>query len=361
MKLFFLFFFLLLSVAVAYVGWHIWHVLPLSKGLRWGVLAVLLACFLSMFLNFGGLTGRMPLWLGSTIYDVGFSSLIILLYLFITFLVLDLGRLVRLVPKALLYDNAITSVSILVLMVGVFVYGNLHYRHKVRETVNLTTDKPLTAKKIVMVSDLHLGYHNRRAELERWVDIINEEKADLVLVAGDIIDMSMRPLEEERMAEVFHRLNAPIYACLGNHEYFSGEPAAQRFYDEAGIHLLRDTAQVVGDLCIVGRDDRTNRHRRSLADIMQGADRSKFTILLDHQPYHLEEAEQQGIDFQFSGHTHRGQVWPISWITDAVYECSFGPWQRGDTHYYISSGIGLWGGKYRIGTQSEYVVVTIGK
>ena len=212
-----------------------------------------------------------------------------------------------------------------------------------------------------MVGDLHRGYHVRRAPLERWVEMINAEQPDLVLVAGDIIDMSMRPLLEERMAEVFHQVKAPIYACLGNHEYFSGEPAAQRFYEEAGIHLLRDTAVVVDDLCIIGRDDRTNRHRKALTDIMRHADKSKYTILLDHQPYHLEEAEQESVDFQFSGHTHRGQIWPISWITDAVYECSFGPWQRGNTHYYVSSGLGLWGGKYRIGTQSEYVVVTIGE
>ena len=65
------------------------------------------------------------------------------------------------------------------------------------------------------------------------------------------------------------------------------------------------------------------------------------------------------IDFQLSGHTHRGQVWPISWITDAIYECSWGIHQRGNTHYYISSGLGIWGGKFRIGTQSEYVVTTL--
>jgi hypothetical protein len=52
-------------------------------------------------------------------------------------------------------------------------------------------------------------------------------------------------------------------------------------------------------------------------------------------------------------------VWPISWITDAIYECSWGSHQRGNTRYYVSSGIGIWGGKYRIGTQSEYVVATI--
>ena len=45
---------------------------------------------------------------------------------------------------------------------------------------------------------------------------------------------------------------------------------------------------------------------------------------MDHQPYHLEEAEQAGVDFQLSGHTHYGQVWPVSWIEDRIYEDAFG-------------------------------------
>ena len=138
-------------------------------------------------------------------------------------------------------------------------------------------------------------------------------------------------------------------------------PTPFHLYDEAGIHLLRDPAQVVGDLCIVGRDDRTNPHRKSLHQIMEEASSQRllFTILLDHQPYHLEEAEREGIDLQLSGHTHYGQVWPISWIEDAMYECAYGSHRRGNTHYYVSSGIGIWGGKYRIGTRSEYVVFAL--
>ena len=92
---------------------------------------------------------------------------------------------------------------------------------------------------------------------------------------------------------------------------------------------------------------------------MKDVDKSKYTILLDHQPYHLEQAEQNGVDFQFSGHTHHGQVWPISWITEAIYEDAYGPYQKGKTQYYVSSGIGIWGGKFRIDTCSEYLVVTL--
>ena len=86
---------------------------------------------------------------------------------------------------------------------------------------------------------------------------------------------------------------------------------------------------------------------------------SMYTILLDHQPYALNEAQNAGIDFQVSGHTHYGQVWPVSWITDAIYEDSHGFLQKGRTSYYVTSGIGIWGGKFRIGTDSEYIVCTL--
>jgi len=354
-------------LALGYIGWHVWCLLPLAAVWKSLVIAVMVGCFLLTFANFSRATDGMPMSLAVTCYQVANSSLIILLYLFMLFLVLDLGRLVRLIPRTLLYNNWMTAISIVVLMTALFTYGYFHYKHKYREEIHLTTEKPLAKPlKVVMLSDLHLGYHNRREELHRWVDMINGEHADAILIAGDIIDMSIRPLKEERMYEEFRRLNAPVYACLGNHEYYSGEPDAQRFYEQAGIRLLRDSCAVFHDLCIIGRDDRTNQHRKSLGKIMAESNSQLstlnsqlYTILLDHQPYHLEQAERQRIDFQFSGHTHHGQVWPISWITENIYECAFGKHQRGNTHYYVSSGIGIWGGKFRIGTRSEYIVATI--
>ena len=347
-------------LAIGYIGWHLWCLLPLSAIWKTVVIIVMAGCFLLTFANFSRSTDGMPMPVAITCYEVANSSLIILLYLFMLFLVLDLGKLVRLLPRTILYNNWGTTIGIVVLMTVIFTYGYFHYKHKYREDIRLTTEKSMAKPiKLVMMSDLHLGYHNRREELRRWVDMMNEEHADAILIAGDIIDMSIRPLKEEKMYEEFKRLNAPVYACLGNHEYYSGEPDAQKFYEQAGIHLLRDSCAVVGNLCVIGRDDRTNQHRKTLADIMKQADRSKFTILLDHQPYHLEQAERQKIDFQFSGHTHHGQVWPISWITENIYECAFGAHQRGGTRYYVSSGIGIWGGKFRIGTRSEYIVATI--
>lgn len=346
---------------LAYVIWHLWCLLPLAAGWKWAISVVCVLSFLLLFVNLSRSLDRMPLWLASACYEVGGSSVFVLLYAVMIFLVLDLGRLVHLVPRHWLYQNGYTAIALLVLMVVIFVGGNIHYNKKARQPISVTTKKPLPHNlKIVLMSDLHLGYHNRRAEFAKWVDMVNAENPDLVLIGGDIIDGSIRPLREEGVAQEFKRIKAPIYACLGNHEYYASEPLSQQFYREAGITLLRDTALTVDGICIVGRDDRTNPDRKSLAQIMKQADRDHFTILLDHQPYHLEEAEQAGVDFQFSGHTHRGQVWPISWITDAIYEKSFGSHQRGATQYYVSSGIGIWGGKFRIGTRSEYVVLELG-
>lgn len=352
-------FMILPILAIVYIGWHVWVILPLSGVWKSLIIALGVLCFVLLFLNFGRRFDGMPLPIARAAYEISTSSIFVMLYLVILFLVLDLGRLVRLVPKSLLYDNWQMALGIFVLIFGIFLYGNLHYKNKVRVPLELTSSKPLPREyKVVMASDLHLGYHNPRKELARWVDLMNAEHPDFILIAGDIIDGSMRPLREERMAEEFRRLEAPVYACLGNHEYFSGNPEAIQFYKDAGINLLIDSTAVIdSSIVIIGRDDRMNMRRKPVKDLV--SDKGKYTIVLDHQPYNLDRTEAAGADFQLSGHTHRGQVWPISWITDRIYECSWGSYQRGNTQFYVTSGIGLWGGKFRIGTQSEYVVATL--
>ena len=348
-------------LGILYLAWHVWVLLPVAN--IWKCLAIGLGvgCFLLMFLNLGRRFDGLPLPVATACYEVGTSSLMVMLYVALLFLLLDLGRLLHLVPRSWLYANGLSAAAIVAVLVGIFLYGNTHYNNKVRVPLRISSSKPLPRDyKVVMMSDLHIGYHNPRRELARWVDIVNAEQPDFILIAGDIIDGSMRPILEEDMAAEFRRFSAPVYACLGNHEYYAGSPEARQFYRDAGIRLLIDDCAVV-DSCIavIGRDDRSNMRRKPIADLMRDTPGSLFTIVLDHQPYHLDRVEQAGVDFQLSGHTHRGQVWPISWITDALYECSWGSHRRGQTQYYVSSGMGIWGGKFRIGTQSEYVVATI--
>ena len=247
--------------------------------------------------------------------------------------------------------------SVTGIVAAVMIAGGVHYKHKYRELLTISTEKPLEQPhiKVVLASDLHIGLSNRKAELARWIDMINAEHPDLVLFGGDIVDIQTQPLRDGNYAEEFHRLEAPAYAVLGNHEYIASAKESEEFFAEAGITLLKDSVAHFKGLDIIGRDDRSNPSRLALgqyADSLSG-----FTLLLDHQPSHLEEAEDAGIDFQFSG--HRGQAWPLSWVTDVIYEKSWGPYQRGNTQYYISSGLGIWGPKIRIGTRSEYLVLDI--
>jgi len=356
-------FWVLPLVAIVYLAWHIWMILPFSGWWKTAIIVLGVCSFLLLFLSVARKFDTLPLSLAQWSYEIGTSSIMVMLYLVMLFLVLDLGRLMHLVPRSLVYHNWQSALAIFVMIFGIFLYGNFHYKNKVRVPLELKSSKPLPREyRAVMLSDLHLGYHNPRQEFARWVDMINAEKPDFILIAGDIIDGSMRPLLEEKVAEEFHRLKAPVYACLGNHEYYAGEPQAQQFYKDAGIHLLIDEAATIdSSIVIVGRDDRTNMRRKPVKDLVNGLVnvQSPYIIVLDHQPYNLDRSEAAGVDFQLSGHTHRGQVWPISWITDHIYECSWGSHQRGSTQYYVSSGIGIWGGKFRIGTQSEYVVATI--
>ena len=287
-----LLFLLLPLLTLAYVGWHVWLLLPLKGIVGSLILLLMVGAFAMLFASIFRATDRLPMPVATAVYEVGTSSIIVLLYLGLLFFVLDIARLAHLLPAAWLRDNWWTAGCIVLFLLSLFAYANRHYRHKYREEVTLRSTKVEKPVKLVLMSDLHLGYHNRRKEFARWVDLINKEHPDMVLVAGDIIDGSMRPLREERMHEEFLRIDAPIFACLGNHEYYSGEPEAQRFYSDADICLLQDTTTQLGDLCILGRDDRTNRRRLPLKDLVASADRL-FLRLANDQTFYMSNISPQ--------------------------------------------------------------------
>ncbi len=299
---------------------------------------------------------KMPVFLSHTMYEVGTGWLIFTLYMVLFLLAFDLLKLCR-VP---FNYGFILSLIFTVVLLG---YGYYNYRHPKTNVINIALDKPLAdnAKpvKIVAVSDLHLGNGTGKTALKRYVKMINEQNPDLILIAGDLIDNSVVPLYTENMMEELSELRAPlgIYMVPGNHEYISGIKACARFIQDTPIQLLRDSVVALPNgIQLIGRDDRSNTTRRSLQELMAGIDKSNPIILLDHQPYKLTESEAAGVDLQFSGHTHRGQVWPMNWVTDHIYEQSHGYRQWGNSHIYVSSGLSLWGPPFRIGTESDMAV-----
>ncbi len=365
MKAGFILMLLLILATNVYIVWRMYQILP-TPWLKIAVptlyaltLLTYIGCFIGMI---GGRTW--PVRVSSVLTPI----LIIYLYSLICFLVIDFGRLVHLIPEDFIHNSAKASAAVFGAVAILLITGAANYRIKHRESLEITTEKQLEKPlKIVMASDLHLGYTNSRKTLAKWVDMFNAEHPDLIIFGGDLIDNSVKPLFEDNFAEEFHRLQAPACAVFGNHEFISGAGPSEKFYEDAGITLLRDTVINIHGITLIGREDRSgaghpadsSHARRPLADLTEGVSPDSFTILIDHQPYHLEEAQDANVDFQFSGHTHGGQVWPLTALINLMYEKAWGHHQRGSTRYYISSGLGIWGPKIRLGSRSEYLVLTV--
>ena len=218
--------------------------------------------------------------------------------------------------------------------------------------------------RVAMASDLHLGSEVGVDRLNRMVDMIDQLNPDLVLLVGDIIERDFDTLPPAAVAEAWKRLSPRLgtYAVMGNHDYYSG--MADELVDRlrmAGVIVMRDEVARVDDLvCLVGRDERDHayRHggsRRPLSELMSEVDPGLPVILMDHQPYNMQEAEVLGVDLILSGHTHRGQMFPFNLVTSRVFEVDWGYLRRGGLQVVVSCGYGTWGPPIRIGNHPEVV------
>ena len=166
MKYIWLIIFLVLPiVGIVYTAWRLWNLLPFAIAMKWVAVGILVLWFCTIFIAFSGTIEKMSLFEATVVYEVGYSFIFILMYLVMLFLVLDFGRLVHIVPKTWLFDNGYTSIAIFAVKLLLFGYGNIHYDNKKREQIDIRTDKAISSDKkstkIVLLSDLHLGYHNR--------------------------------------------------------------------------------------------------------------------------------------------------------------------------------------------------------
>lgn len=330
--------------------------LPMVVKVLVGVCMGVATCslFLSMALRGSGL----PAAFSRGLFQIGSVWLVFLLYMVIALLVVDVASWCRLaIPYGFWVALALCSV--------VLVGGHYRYKHPKINVVPITFDKPSSEAKpltIVAVSDVHLGEGTGRKALARYVDLINAQRPDVIVIAGDLIDNSVHPLYRDRMADELARLHAPhgIYMVPGNHEYISGIAAVEQFIKGTPITLLRDSMVTLpSGLQLIGRDDKSNPHRSNLETLLAQADTEHPIIVLDHQPYGVAEADALGVDLLFCGHTHRGQVWPLTWLTDRLFEQSHGYRRWPHAHVYVSQGLSLWGPPFRIGSDSELIVFKI--
>lgn len=303
-------------------------------------------------------------WLAAMVYFLFFTVLI------------DLAQLVNLIFKIFpgnfyseknnfLFFIAVNSAVFLIVAAGF-----INAKSPALKTIKLAINKPagkLKTLKIAAASDLHLGTIINRGRLKDIVEKINLLNPDIILLPGDIVDEDIGPVIKQNAGELLRELSSKygVYAVTGNHEYIGGVEPAVKYLQDHGIKLLRDEVLLIeNSFYIAGREDRSSRgfagiKRKSLHEILSGLNSSLPVILMDHQPAKLNEAEENGVDLQLSGHTHHGQLWPFNYITKKVYEVSRGYKQKGNTHYYISSGAGTWGPPVRTGSRPEILLIEI--
>ncbi len=221
--------------------------------------------------------------------------------------------------------------------------------------------------RIAAVSDIHLGSIIRQRSIKKLSGMLNELKPDLVLLLGDIVDGELGPVLRGDLLQYFTcpKCTDGLYAITGNHEFIGGGDRTIPYIESKGIRILKDEVVTLeGGIQLIGRIDRDSRRfygkeRMPLDSLIAKVDLSKPVILLDHQPFHLAESAGKGVDIELSGHTHNGQLWPLNYLTAKIYELSYGYLKKGNTHFIVSSGYGLWGPRVRLGSRSEVLLINI--
>lgn len=267
------------------------------------------------------------------------------------------GLLVWLTPL----DVATAGWIVVAVLVVLAVIGTIGAFLPTRRQLVLKVDKPGRPLRIVVASDFHLGMLSGTRHLRKFVIAANAIRPDLVLLAGDLIDDDPGWYIRKNMGAILGQLQTRhgVYGILGNHEYYGGQlETIVKELEKAGIRMLRDeTVHVDGWLKLTGREDVTNRERKTLEDLGREADVDAATepwIVMNHTPDDLATPAELGVDLHLSGHTHKGQLWPNEWITRRIFELDHGYKQKQDMHAVVSSGYGFWGPPFRIGSRSEW-------
>ncbi|MDD3654481.1 MAG: metallophosphoesterase [Desulfotomaculaceae bacterium] len=359
-----------------YIGLRGWQAFGRFIPTRYGAvywIAFALLAFSYLIGRFGN--KLMPESLSTRLSVIGSYWLAAMDFLVLALVVVDLVRLadrwLHFLPHEVKHFPYIIGLVVVLLVIGIVGYGAWNSRNPQLTHYDLTINKPagqLQDLHAVMVSDIHLGNIVSNGRLLALIDKINNLNPDIVLLPGDIIDESIGPFVEQGMQDSLRKIKAKYgtYAVFGNHDYIGGHAEeAHVLLQEAGVIVLRDGVQkVAGSFYIAGRDDRLKSRfegveRRKLSEILAGIDKSLPLILLDHQPDQLAEAQEQGVDLQLSGHTHRGQLFPFNLITRNIFEIDWGYLRRGEFQVVVSCGFGTWGPPIRIGNHPEIVELNI--
>lgn len=211
-----------------------------------------------------------------------------------------------------------------------------------------------------LVSDMHLGHVRGRGFTQRIVHMLLRLRPDVVFITGDLFDGTSANLES--VTKPWLHLAPPLGAFFvaGNHEEFSGHSKYLDAVRKSGIRVLDNEKVSLDGLDLVGVHHGALVHSETFRSILRKAslDPNRPSILLAHAPDQLRIAEEEGISLQLSGHTHRGQFFPWTWITSRIYgRFVYGLKRLGRLLVYTTSGAGTWGPPMRLGAAPELVLI----
>ena len=234
--------------------------------------------------------------------------------------------------------------------------------------------------RIAHVSDIHIATLTTRAWLQSLVESINAEDPDIVCITGDLADglptyRSPNGFKRYEVAASLANLSAPlgVWACTGNHEYYSDYTGWMHVYADLGINFLHDTATCFkykgANLVIAGRDDQQadrilGRKNLSPSRVFYGqpeAGTQTARIMLDHRPWRCDENAAAGCTLQLSGHTHGGQCLGMDRLV-AMANRGYvrGVYTVSNMRLYVNSGACLWNGfPIRLGVPAEVAIITL--
>lgn len=375
----FLVFFSIVLLIYSAINYYIFHramqALPVESGLkpwfRW-VFIIIASSYIA-----GRILERIQISAFSNILTwVGSFWLAAMFYFFLSVILVDFIRLTDyftgILPDTWTSHKAATNFMgiIMVVVLSTVLAGYINAINPRFRSITIDIHKPANGLKelnIAMASDIHMGTIVGPRRMAKLVSSINQIHPDIILFAGDVVDEDLAPVIRQNLGESLKGLKAPmgIFGITGNHEYIGGADKAVKYLEDHGITMLRDSVVKIGNaFYVAGREDRdksrfSGKPRLSVKDLLKGTDLSRPLILLDHQPFNLEKAEEAGVDLQLSGHTHHGQIWPLNYLTKAIYEVSTGYLRKGETHIYVSPGFGGWGPPVRIGNRPEVVFIKL--
>jgi len=220
-------------------------------------------------------------------------------------------------------------------------------------------DSKIETLRVAFVADIHILESTRLRYIEQFVDKVNEVKPDIVLFGGDIVEGDSENETTIEIENAFRKIQSKYgsFGVVGNHEFYGGQEFST-FFMKSGITMLYDTViNVDNSFYIGGRYDERLKNRKTIGEIMETFTADLPVIFLDHRPTQLQEVSQTSVDAQFSGHTHNGQLFPLNFIIKQLYELSWGYRKIGNTHFFVTSGLRLWGPPVKTAGKSEIMLV----